>query len=221
MPDVSVVIPVRDCAAYIEAAVASALAQTVPPREVIVVDNGSTDASAALAAAFGAPVTVLEQLPAGNAPAARNAGVRHATGAALAFLDADDTWSPARLERGLEALGEADLVFGRVEELHSPELTAAQRAALPPARGVVPGRVITTLLVARATFDRVGPFDEDLRAADFLDWLARARALGLTERMLAPVLAQRRLHPGNTQWSSRPADLTRALRAALARRAAS
>jgi hypothetical protein len=76
------------------------------------------------------------------------------------------------------------------------------------------------MLVKRATFDRVGCFDEDLPAADFLDWLARARALGLAERMLDDVVAGRRIHAGNTQWPSRSSDVTRALRSAIHRRAA-
>lgn len=214
------VIPVLNGERYIAEALSSVCAQTRPPAEVIVVDNGSTDASVEIAGAFGSPVEVLTWI-AGGAPGARNAGLRRAAGDVVAFLDADDTWAADKLSAQLSTLGDAsapDLVFGHVDEFVSPELTDC--AALPAPRGVVPGRVITTMLAKRATFDRVGWFDESLPAADFLDWLARARALGLTERMLDAVVARRRIHERNSQWTSRKSDITRALHAAIHRRAA-
>ncbi len=220
---ISVVIPVRDCESYLGEAIASVLAQTIPPGEVVVVDDASSDRSRQVAVGFGPPVRVVRRAGPGLAPAARNDGVAAATGSILAFLDADDTWAPDRLASQLPVLtapGAPDLVFGHVEEFVSPELSATQRQGLPAARGVVPGRVITTMLVWRSTFERVGRFDPQLPAADFLDWLARARALGLTEAMLDGVVAGRRIHPGNTQWSSRDADVLRALRASLQRRGA-
>ncbi len=219
-PRVSVIVPVYEGEAYLAEAIESILAQTLPPAEVVIVDNGCTDASARIASGFGPPVRIVPR-PHGTAPEARNTGLEHATGDVLAFLDADDLWEPERLERQLAVLhgpGRPDLVFGHVLEFHSPELTERERNGLAPARGVVAGRVIITLLVERATFDRVGPFDANLPAADFLDWLSRARALGLTEAMLSDVVARRRIHLGNTQWTTRSADLTRALRETIRRR---
>ena len=218
-PAVSVVIPVRDGERYLGEAIRSVLAQTTPPGELIVVDDGSQDASAEIAASF-APVQLITGPPRG-APAARNAGVRRARGDLVAFLDADDVWAPDKLTLQLAALSAPetpDLVFGHVDEFLSPELTAEELAALPAPRGVVAGRVVITLLVRRAALERAGAFAEDLPAADFLDWLARSRALGQTETMLEAVVARRRIHRHNTQWASRPADVTRALRMALARR---
>lgn len=216
-PTVSVVIPVRDGERYLSEAIGSVLEQRPAPHEIVVVDDGSRDGSARIAAAFGPPVIVLRRSPGGSAPAARNAGLAAATGDVLGFLDADDTWRPGRLVAQLGALEDADLVFGHVDEQLSPELTEAERAALPRPRGVVPGRVVTALLARRTAFDRVGRFDETLAAADFLDWLARARALGLTETMLDRVVADRRIHTRNTTWVSREADVLRALRTSLRR----
>ena len=86
--DVAVVIPVRDGAAYLDEALASVFAQTLPPSEVVVVDDGSTDGSADVARAHDARVRVIPQPPLG-AGAARNRGVEATTAPWLAFLDAN------------------------------------------------------------------------------------------------------------------------------------
>ena len=95
-PAFSVVIPAYNGAATIERAIRSVLEQTHAPREIIVVDDGSTDATATVVARFGAAIRYLHQANAGVS-AARNAGARHATADWLAFLDADDWYYPDRL----------------------------------------------------------------------------------------------------------------------------
>jgi glycosyltransferase involved in cell wall biosynthesis len=209
---------VRDHAAYLAAALESALGQTRRPHEVVVVDDGSTDGSAAVAEAFGDPVRVLRQAPAGG-PAARNAGVAASTGEVLGFLDADDLWPADRLERLLERLAAPDapgLVFGRLEEFVTEE---ADPAALPAPRPATPATLATTLLLARATHDRVGPFPVDLPIADFAPWLQRARTLGIAEAMVDAVVLRRRVHPGNAvAWREQRQALTAAIRASLAQR---
>jgi glycosyltransferase involved in cell wall biosynthesis len=106
-PSISVVMPAYNSAAHIEEALASARLQTFPPCETIVVDDGSSDETAALAAAAGA--RVLTQENAGPA-AARNAGIRAACGDWIAFLDADDIWSATKLERQIQAPQQAPQV---------------------------------------------------------------------------------------------------------------
>jgi glycosyltransferase involved in cell wall biosynthesis len=96
-PAVSVVIPCYNGAAFLRETLASVLAQTQPVLEVIVVDDGSTDDSAGIAALFGPPVRVLRQPNQGES-VARNRGVREARGDWIAFLDADDAWLPRRIE---------------------------------------------------------------------------------------------------------------------------
>ncbi len=101
--DFSVIIAVYNGASTLARALESVLAQTLPPREVIVVDDGSTDASAAIAASFGPQVKVLRQGNRGVA-AARNVGVAAAQGSWIAFLDADDYYYPKRLELTARAI---------------------------------------------------------------------------------------------------------------------
>jgi len=98
---VSVIIPCFNRAWMIGDAIRSALDQTHPPSEVIVVDDGSTDDSLDVARSFGPRVHSLHQENAGAA-AARNTGLAAATGEFVAFLDSDDLWKPVRIERQLE-----------------------------------------------------------------------------------------------------------------------
>lgn len=106
-PSISVVMPAFNSAAHIKEALASAYRQSLRPYEIIVVDDGSSDDTAALASAAGA--RVLTQENAGPA-AARNAGIRAASGDWIAFLDADDLWSDEKLERQFRAPRQAPQV---------------------------------------------------------------------------------------------------------------
>ena len=101
-PRVSVIIPAYNSGPLVEEAIGSALAQTRPPAEVVVIDDGSTDDTAERLARFGPPVRVIRQAN-GGVSAARNRGLAAATGAFVAFLDADDVWHPDKLRRQLEA----------------------------------------------------------------------------------------------------------------------
>ena len=102
---ISAVIPCFNAAPWIDAALASVAAQRLPVHEIVVVDDGSTDGSVKAIEASGVPVRLLRTGRAGGA-AARNVGIRAATGDWIAFLDADDVWHPEHLERAMALLGE-------------------------------------------------------------------------------------------------------------------
>ena len=98
MPTVSVILPVFNVEHYVGQAVASVLNQTYSDFELLVVDDGSTDASLAVCGRFRDDrIRVIRQANRGLA-GARNTGIRHARGGYIAFLDADDLWLPAKLE---------------------------------------------------------------------------------------------------------------------------
>jgi GT2 family glycosyltransferase len=102
-PAISVVIPCYNGARFLRETLASVTRQTYPADEVIVVDDGSTDGSAAIAEAFGPPVCVVRQPNQGES-AARNRGIALARGEWVALLDADDLWEPTKLARQGAAL---------------------------------------------------------------------------------------------------------------------
>jgi glycosyltransferase involved in cell wall biosynthesis len=98
---VTVVIPCHNAASFIRATLRSALDQTRSADEILVIDDGSTDDSAAIAASFGAPVRVIRQSRRGIS-GARNRGLNECTGQIVAYLDADDLWHRRKLERQLD-----------------------------------------------------------------------------------------------------------------------
>lgn len=211
-PRISVVIPAFNAELYLAEAIQSVLAQGIPGIQVVVVDDGSTDGTAAVAAAFGAQVALICQPNAGIG-AARNAGVERAAGNLLAFLDADDVWPAGSLAGRLAVLDAdpgADGVFGMVQEFRDGG------DDLPPQAGGVAG----ALLVRRAKYEVVGRFDQGLRVGEFIDWMARAHEAGLKFRSVPGVVLRRRLHAANTGIVQRDArvEYTRVLRAALERR---
>jgi len=100
---VSVVIPCYNAAPFLRETLDSALNQTHPPLEVIVVDDASTDDSAAIAESYGPPVQLIRQENQGES-VARNRGIEEAKGDWIAFLDADDIWTPIKLKRQTEMI---------------------------------------------------------------------------------------------------------------------
>lgn len=96
-PEVTVVIPSYNRAACLRDTIASLLAQTVRPAQIVVVDDGSTDDTAGVCRAFPPLVEYIRRAN-GGCPAARNTGIRAATGEYVAFVDADDVWEPTKLE---------------------------------------------------------------------------------------------------------------------------
>lgn len=224
MSAVSVIIPCRDGEAYLAEAIGSILdGEGTRPVEVIVVDDGSVDRTAAVATAAGDPVRCIRGPRPGGLAAACNEGIAAARGDLLAFLDADDLWTSGKLATQLAILVERpslEAVFGHALEFASPELGAAERAAVVVRAEPLPGRVRGTMLARRSLLDRVGRFDESLRVGDFVDWQARAEEAGARTLLIDDVLLRRRIHTANMGRSDPEQGLgyVRAVRAALHRR---
>ncbi len=215
---VSVVIPLFNTERYVGEAIDSVLQQSMQPSEIIVVDDGSTDAGPSLVEQYGGIVR-LDRQPKRGIGATRNRGIELAQGDVLAFLDADDLWLPDKLERQLEALAQpdADIVFGRVEQFRSPELPAA-----PVSPETRTGPLVGAMLIRRETFLRVGSFATGMLAGEFLDWYGRAVDLGLQIVHLPQVVLRRRLHDANTglQRNQARTDYARVLKQMIDRRRA-
>jgi len=213
---VSVVVPLYNHARYVAEAARSALAQGPLLREVIVVDDGSTDGSAeALRAACGDdPRLVLWSQPNRGAHAAINAGLLRATGEVLAILNSDDVYAPSRLDRLVSALDSdagADLAATGLRFMDDDgapaanpwheEAVAFHRASSDLGAALVNGNFVMTtsnLVFRRGLLDRIGMF-APLRYAHDLDFMLRALARGSRFALLLdePLLTYR-VHATNT-----------------------
>lgn len=221
-PWVSVIIPVYNGERYLAEAIESILAQRYEPLEIIVVDDGSTDRSAEVVQQGGQAVRYIGQTQQGAA-AARNHGVAHAQGEMLAFLDADDLWTPGRLQQQLEALehdAALDIVFGHIQQFISPELPISVTQRLRCSPELMPGYSVSAMLIREHAFTQVGPFDTTWQVADFIDWFSRARERGIRSLMLPEIVARRRLHDSNMgiRLRAHRVDYVRVAKAALDRR---
>lgn len=219
-PRVGVVIPVYDGERYLAEAIESVLAQSVAAHDVVVVDDGSSDGSRAVADGYAPLVRCVRQEHAGIGRA-RNRGVEEVKGDVLAFLDADDVWTPRKLELQLAALeAGADLVFGLVEQFVSPDVDGETAERLFCSEGLRPAHLPGALLVRREVFQRVGPFPAERAVSEFLDWLLRARELGLREAVPPALVLRRRLHGRNNSLRRRAeiGEYARVLKEAIDRR---
>lgn len=216
----AVIMPVRNAAPYIAAAIASVRRQVPEGTDLIVVDGGSDDGSAAIAAGFPS-VRVVPQSGRGLA-AARNQGVRAARAELIGFCDADDRWSDGALAARLAHLAaqpECDAVIGQVvvEPLAGATATPQQRSRLgQPVPGYTPG----ALLARRRVFEQIGPFDETLTIGADSDWFVRLRQSALRLAVLPLVV----LHKGaratslSSDIETYRRELLRVARGFLARR---
>lgn len=220
--NISVLVPCFNAAGYLVEALDSALAQVPAPFEVIVVDDGSTDASASIADRYGPRVRCDRQAHQGIS-AARNRAVSLAQGDAVAFLDADDVWPSDSLDsrrRCLAADRSVDCAVGLVEEFLSPELDTESRRGLVCLPHPILGRLVGAMLVRREVFDRIGPFDPAYELGDTMDWVARASEAGVVMQSVEQVVLRRRIHLSNNgvRLRHRRTDYLRLLRAALERK---
>ena len=169
LPLVSVIIPTYNAADYLPDALQSVRRQEYAPLEIIVVDDGSTDATPQLIAGRGSNVSYVRQDNRGPA-AARNRGLQEARGEVIAFLDADDVWPDGTLARQIDCLlarPEAAVALGRT----------ALMGAADAESWFVP--LLGSAVFRRDVFDRVGRFDETLRYSEDHDWFLRAREAGI------------------------------------------
>lgn len=200
MVTVSVIIPTYNYGRYVGQAIDSVLAQTLPVHEIIVVDDGSTDETESVLACYSDRVRVIRQRNCGVA-AARNTGVASSSGELVAFLDADDTWLPLKIERQVARLlaePELGMVHCGMREVDQAGKTVldysegldgwlANELLLFERRAIVGSG--STALVRRAAFDAVGGFDEEKDLHPSEDWdfcyrLARRYKIGFVPELL-------------------------------------
>lgn len=198
-PRISVIIPVYNGERYLAETIQSILAQTLLPLEIIVVDDGSTDGTAAIAQSFPTLVRYVYQ-PNQGVAYSLNRGIQLAQGDFLAFLDSDDLWLPEKLARQmavLEADSRLEAVFTYIRQFYSPDVEQKIRLTHRYTHEVLPGYHSDTLLIRAEAFQRIGPFDTSVPLVTFMSWFAHAQDLGLRYTTMPDILVLRRIHDRN------------------------
>ena len=197
-PLVSVVIPVYNGAQYLAEAIESVLAQDYRPVELIVVDDGSTDASGEIAQSYPQAHCIRQTNQ--GVSAARNAGIAAVRGEFIAFLDADDIWTADKLTAQvgyLLAHPEVGFAFARQRFFFEPGIEALpwfrQELLTQDHVGFVP----STLVARKGVFERAGGFDTALGRGEDTQWLLRAGDCGIQMGIVQETLLLRRVHSGN------------------------
>lgn len=192
----SVAIPAFNAARTIAETLHSILSQTVPPKEIVVVDDGSTDETAAIARAQSDIVKVITQENAGCGEAT-NRAIRATNSKVVATVDADDLWLPQKMEKQLKQLkqsNEKTFIFAHHRKFKhgSADFKSGSESG---------GLTRSDLVFYRKAFDHVGDIiDPPGGRGDMIDWLGRARELGYQFRTIDEVLVLRRIIPGSLSY---------------------
>jgi glycosyltransferase involved in cell wall biosynthesis len=213
---ISVIIPVYNGEAFLKEAIQNIEKQDYNPIEIIIVDDGSTDRTADIAASLGDQVRYIFQSNCGPA-AARNKGLEIARGSVIAFLDVDDLWTPNKLELQLSYLrnNACEVVLGRVQIETTEDVSKFGLDENP-----VVAFVVGCGIFSKSVFDRIGGFDVTLRYSEDKDWFLRAREQGAIITILPEVTLIHRRHQNNMTRKQNIHDLNviKVLRKSLARR---
>ncbi len=222
VPRVSVIIPNYNRASLIGETIESMERQTLPPHEIIVVDDGSTDGSLRYLRSLGDRIRLIEQSNAGPG-AARNAGLARATGEYIQFFDSDDLCTPDKIERQVTALetSGADIAYGPWAHMWIEDGKAiydtliAQQGPLraDPLSAILSGWtcLIPCCVVRRSAIERLGGYPTAVHTTEDLELVVRALLAGLT-LVHAPLgMALIRQHHEN-QISNAPSGAEQRLR---------
>jgi len=185
---ISVIIPTYNRASFLQRAIDSVFNQILPPDELLIIDDGSTDGTGSMLAAIfdraPLPVRLIRQENRG-ASAARNTGIQQAAGDILCFLDSDDWWHPEKISFQLKKMQEKpDILISHTREIwYRHGVRVNQKKKHAPPDGYIFSRCLrmcvvgmSTVMARRIFFDRFGLFDPVLPCCEDYDlWLRAAR----------------------------------------------
>ena len=193
MPKVTVIIPVFNGEPYIRNTLNSVFNQTYHDYEIVIVDDGSNDASLVILNKYGDRIQLIQQVNSGQA-GARNAGIKRARGKYVAFLDQDDVWYPTKLERQvalLEADPKAVMVHCDMDWIDENGNIIQQNVIcstrMSPQKGLTMTQLFgwdpciypSTMLIRRSVIDQVGGFDPEIPCfGEDIDLMLRLKEIG-------------------------------------------
>ncbi len=218
---VSAIIPVYNGERYLAEAIASVLAQTYRPIEIIIVDDGSVDGTANIAKSYK-KVRYIYQTNQGHGMA-KNAGIAAARGEFLAFLDADDIWTPNKLRVQMDYLidhPDVGYAVARMRVFLEPgtewPLSLNKDHYSKDPVGFIPG----TLVARKTVFKQIGAFDTSYRHGNDSDWFFRAKDASIPMAILPQVLLHKRIHSSNLshEIQTMTSEVLRVVRSSVARK---
>ena len=204
-PLISVIIPVKNGTNYLGEALESLRRQNLN-LEIIVVDDGSTDATAELAEK--AACVVLRHPVSRGQVAAKNTGIAAAKGEYILFLDHDDKVRDGALRTMLDALQEApeaSAVQAMVKDFRSPEIPDLPGILVRPEPFY--GLFTGAILIRREVFDKIGLFSENVHTGEIIEWFSRVEAIGGKVIKLDLVSTDRRIHQTNFGRTDRQEEM--------------
>lgn len=218
-PLVSIIVPVYNGAKYLAETLTSILAQDYQPYEVIVIDDGSTDDSAAIIQRY--PVRYIYQENQGVAQA-RNFGVSSAQGDYLAFLDQDDLWTKDKLSVQIAYMQTHNVGYTICHQatflIPGIELPSWVKKEFLTEH--IPSYLLGALVVRRAIWHQVGLLDPHYKHGNDADWFFRIQDLGIEKAILPQVLLHKRIHSSNQSYDIKTMqqELLQVARASLIRK---
>ena len=193
---ISVIIPVKNGSNYLREALESLQAQGYPALRIIVVDDGSTDDTAAISSSYGCKV--LSHTVCKGQVAAKNTGLAAAEGDYVIFMDHDDVMRPGALKVLCDSLEKDPSVCAAqamVKDFISPEISQLPGTVVRPEPYY--GLFTGAILIRKSVFDTIGPFSESRNTGEIIEWSTKMAANGFAIKKLDFVSTDRRIHNTN------------------------
>lgn len=223
LPRVSIIIPTRNSARFVAEALRSAIAQDHHPREILVIDAGSTDGTQEIVGRHAsAGVRLIDQEGRGIA-AAWNEAIAATSGELLAFLSSDDRWLPGKLTHQVQVMQDDPELAYTITHFRyflQPDCPIPATFNQALLGQTLVGRIMETLVVRRTAYAQIGGYDTAFRTAEDVDWYARAKDAGLPMQVLPEIYLEKRVHDDNlsTSGALNTPHLMEALRRSIRRR---
>lgn len=198
---VSAIVPVYNGDKFLESTINRIKNQHYHPLEIIVIDDGSTDGTAEVAAKLKDSDSIRYVYQPNRGPAAaRNHGIKIAKGEAIAFLDIDDIWSDDKLQIQASYLADnpsVDIVQGLIQQITIPEEQSNNPASFEIASKAYQFINLGSAIYRKSVFDKIGLLDETLKYAEDYDWFIRAWENNISKLVLDRVTLFYRKHDRN------------------------
>jgi uncharacterized protein (DUF1919 family) len=206
---VSAIIPVYNGGRFLARAIENIEGQKYEPLEIIVIDDGSTDDTAEIAAGFGDRIRYVYQTNSGPS-AARNKGIEMAEGNAIAFLDVDDLWSDNKLAIQLSYLAKhpsVEIVQGLIQEMTWNKSSQSHKLVFDKVFEPYFFINLGSSIYRKSVFEKVGLFDETLRFGEDVDWFIRAWEQNVSKIVIDEVTFFYQLHDTNVTSNKNMVEL--------------